>query len=84
MKFSIPHSGELIEHDFNSLLLSIIQDSFSNGELNFLCQFPKMFGIFLLVVVYSKILPVIWECSVSHKGVSYKIVLSVGMIVTKV
>jgi hypothetical protein len=43
-------------------LLSIIQDSLSNGELNFICQFPQMFGIFLLVVVYDKISPAIWEC----------------------
>jgi hypothetical protein len=46
-------------------LLSIIQDSLSNGELNFICQFPQMFGIFLLVVVYDKISPAILECPIT-------------------
>jgi hypothetical protein len=76
LKFSILHTwgiefqsstrGELIEYDFNSPLLSIKQDSLSNGELNFICQFPQMFYIFLLVVVYNKISPAIGECLYLH------------------
>ena len=67
LNFNSPHRGELIENDFNSPLLRIIQDSLSSEELNFTCQFPKIFGIFPLVVVYNKMLPVIWECVVLLK-----------------
>ena len=62
-QFQFTKHGKLIEHNFNSL---IVENHTALGNW-ISCLFQKMFEIFHQVVVYKKILALIWECYTSRE-----------------